>query len=74
MSLVETIIGDSDYDVDGYLLHFEKPRIALEVKWGNKEKDIDKIENKLLTIIAEKRVLFVTDKTNLRSEKISLMD
>ncbi|MHB1649788.1 MAG: AAA family ATPase [Thermoplasmataceae archaeon] len=73
-NLVETIIGDSDYDVDGYLLHFERPQIALEVKWGDKENDISKIENKLLTIIAEKRVLFVTDRTNLRSEKISLMD
>ena len=73
-NLVETIIEDSDYDVDGYLLHFKKPRIALEVKWGNKIKDISKIENKLLTIIAEKRVLFVTDRTNLSSEKISLMD
>ncbi|MHB1812505.1 MAG: AAA family ATPase [Thermoplasmataceae archaeon] len=73
-NLVETIIEDSDYDVDGYLLHFKKPRIALEVKWGNKIKNISKIENKLLTIIAEKRVLFVTDRTNLRSEKISLMD
>ncbi len=73
-NLVETIIEDSDYDVDGYLLHFERPQIALEVKWGNKIKDISKIENKLLTIIAEKRVLFVTDRTNLSSEKISLMD
>ena len=73
-NLVETIIEDSDYDVDGYLLHFERPQIALEVKWGDKENDISKIENKLLTIIAEKRVLFVTDRTNLSSEKISLMD
>ncbi|MHB8359294.1 MAG: AAA family ATPase [Thermoplasmataceae archaeon] len=73
-NLVETIIEDSDYDVDGYLLHFERAQIALEVKWGNKIKNISKIENKLLTIIAEKRVLFVTDRTNLRSEKISLMD
>ena len=73
-NLVETIIEDSDYDVAGYLLHFERPQIALEVKWGNKIKDISKIENKLLTIIAEKRVLFVTDRTNLSSEKISLMD
>ena len=73
-NLVETIIEDSDYDVAGYLLHFERPQIALEVKWGDKENDISKIENKLLTIIAEKRVLFVTDRTNLSSEKISLMD
>ncbi len=73
-NLVETIIEDSDYDVDGYLLHFKKPQIALEVKWRNKVKDIGKIETNLLSLIAEKRVLFVTDRSNLRSEKISLMD
>ena len=73
-NLVETIIEDSDYDVDGYLLRFKKPQIALEVKWRNKVRDIGKIETNLLSLIAEKRVLFVTDKSELRSEKISLMD
>ena len=73
-NLVETIIEDSDYDVDGYLLHFKKPQIALEVKWRIKVRDIGKIETNLLSLIAEKRVLFVTDKSELRSEKISLMD
>ena len=73
-NLVETIIKDSDYDVDGYLLRFKKPQIALEVKWRDKVRDIGKIETNLLSIIAEKRVLFVTDKSDLRSEKISLMD
>ena len=73
-NLVETIIEDSDYDVDGYLFRFKKPQIALEVKWRNKVRDIGKFETNLLSIIAEKRVLFVTDKSDLRSEKISLMD
>ncbi len=73
-SLIETIVEDSDYEVDGYLLRFEKPQVALEVKWENRVRDIDKIETNLLSIIAEERVLFVTDRSDLKSERIRLMD
>jgi hypothetical protein len=72
--LIETIMEDADYDVDGYLLHFKKPEIALEVKWRKNIKDIKQIESKLLSVDAEKHILFVQDKTNLFSDKMMIID
>lgn len=63
--LMETIIEDSDYDVDGYLLHYKNPEIALEVKWRNSINDINEIESKLMAIDAKRHLLFVQDRTNL---------
>ncbi len=72
--LMETIIEDSDYDVDGYLLHYKNPEIALEVKWRNSIKDISEIESKLMAIDAKRHLLFVQDRTNLSSDRITIMD
>ena len=72
--LMETIIEDSDYDVDGYLLHYKKPEIALEVKWRNSIKHISEIETKLLAINAKRHLFFVQDRTNLSSDRITIMD
>ena len=72
--LMETIIEDSDYDVDGYLLHYKNPEIALEVKWRNSIKDISEIESKLMAIDAKRHLLFVQDRTNLSSDRITITD
>jgi hypothetical protein len=65
--LVENLFVDKDFEIDGILLKFKKPEIALEVKWGKVlQKDIKKIEQKLSRIKCSKRVLFVTDKESLK--------
>ncbi len=66
--LRESIIENSDFDIDGYLLKFKNPEISLEVKWKklNKE-DIAKAENNLSKIIAKKKILFVPDKKGIIS-------
>lgn len=72
--LIEGIIQDLDYDVDGYLLKFKKPEIALEVKWTRRVENLGKIESNLLKIKAKQHILFVQDKSGLRSDKIEIMD
>jgi hypothetical protein len=71
---METIIEDRDYDVDSYLLHYKKPEIALEVKWRNSIKDISEIQSKLMAIDAKRHLHFVQDRTNLSSNRITIMD
>lgn len=72
--LIETIIEDADYDVDGFLLKSEKPRIALEVKWRDHINDLRTIETKLRRISAPEHILFVPDKRGLKGEQITILD
>ncbi len=64
--LTEAIIESKDFEVDGCLLKFNKPEIALEVKWGKLEaKDIKEIEEKLTKVQAKRKILFVQNKENI---------
>ena len=66
--LRESVIEAKDYEIDGCLLRFSKPEIAVEVKWKklNKE-DIRKSEETLSKINSKKKILFVQDKAGIRS-------
>ena len=72
--LVETIIEDSDFEVDGYLIKHDKPHIALEVKWRNRVRELHTIESNLRRIPAESHILFVPDKEVLQSKLIRVVD
>ncbi len=75
--LRESIIETKDFDVDGYLLKFKKPEIALEVKWGKMNKDdVLRAVEKLQKINAPKRILFVRDKKGLKdiSSSVEIID
>ncbi len=72
--LRESIIEAADYDVDGCLLKFKKPEIALEVKWGAlRSEDIQKSEEIMNKIDAPRKILFVPDKQGIQSA-LELMD
>jgi len=73
--LSETLVEMEGFEIDGCLLRFKKPEIALEVKWGAVTKgDIKKTEANLQKINAKKRVLFVQDKGAASSEILKIMD
>lgn len=66
--LRETVVEIRDFEVDGCLLKFKKPEIALEVKWKKLAKsDILGSEENLGKINAPRKVLFVQDKNNVDS-------
>jgi len=73
--LEEAVFEAKDFDVDGCLLKFKKPEIALEVKWG-KNINIEEVEHNLKKIKAKKKILFVPDKKliNKKDEKIEIID
>ncbi len=66
--LRESIFEAKDFDIDGILLKFKKPEIALEVKWGGLgKKEIDRAEEVLGKIDATRKLLFVKDKKIIKS-------
>ncbi len=72
--LIENVIDAADFEVDGVLLKFKKPEIALEVKWKKLgEKEIRQIEEKLNQIQVKEKILFVPDKTGIKST-LTVMD
>ncbi len=72
--LKESIFEAKDFDIDGILLKFKKPEIALEVKWGRmNKKEIDKAEEVLGKIDAPRRILFVQNKKGI-SSKLEVLD
>jgi hypothetical protein len=72
--LRESLIESKDFDVDGCLLKFKKPEIALEIKWGDLDKeDILRSEEILEKIDAPKKFLFVADKKGINS-KLNVVD
>lgn len=73
--LHETIIESADFEVDGYLLKFKKPQLALEVKWGALDKkDLAKVEEHLASVYAPHKILFVPDKKDIKSTMLKVMD
>lgn len=74
LGLKESVIEGKDFDVDGYLLKFKKPEVALEVKWGKiSYKDILRAEEILSMVNVAKKIIFVQDKKAIKS-KLTLMD
>ena len=71
--LEETLFEAKDYDVDGCLLKFKIPEIALEIKWGKKI-NIEEIENNLKRIKSKKKLLFVQDKREIKVDKKNHID
>lgn len=81
LGLTESVAEGSDYEVDGLLLKFKKPEVALEVKWKKsiKQEDIEKAIKNLNKFTVKRKILFVPDKQMLHSFKeelkpIELMD
>ncbi len=73
--LEETLFEAKDFDVDGCLLKFKKPEIALEVKWCKKI-NIKEIENNLKKIKAKRKMLFVPNRNDIKnkSSNIEIVD
>jgi hypothetical protein len=65
--LIENIIHEKDFELDGCLLKFKKPEIALEVKW-RKDINIEKIVMNLRRINTKRKILFVIDKNKMKSK------
>lgn len=76
--LMENVILERDYDVDGYLTKFKKGEIALEVKWKKTvdAKDIERAEQVLSRFPAKRRLLLVPDKNSIshRSSVLEIID
>jgi hypothetical protein len=62
-SLEECVHDAKDFEVDGILLKFKRPEIALEVKWEKvRGEELKRITEKLAVIPARRKVLFLPDK------------
>ncbi len=71
--LTETILESGDFEVDGILLKFKKPEIALEVKWKNPEiKEIVQMEAKLGKTEAKTKIIFVPDKNKIKTRAMAM--
>jgi len=68
LGLRESISEASDFEVDGILLRFTKPELAMEVKWKTKitNEDLEKAEKNLEKINAKQKLIFVPDKTQVQ--------
>ena len=62
--LEETVVQAKDFDVDGCLLKFKKPEVALGVKWRQKV-NTNEISKNLKKVNAKKHLLFVPDKRKI---------
>ena len=69
LGLEESVIQGADFDVDACLLRFDKPQMAMEVKWKNKidAQDFKRAEKNLDKVDAKERVLFVPDKMGIKT-------
>lgn len=74
LGLIETIMEDADYDVDGYLLRFQTLSMTLEVKWKKHVSDLREVASKLLKIDALEHILMVPSKKGLESDQTKIMD
>ena len=74
--LTEAIAESKDYDIDGLLMKFKKPEIAIEVKWGRKVDiaEVMEAERKLARINTKRKVLFVPNKAGLSSKILEILD
>lgn len=79
--LIEGVVKERDYDVDGLLLKFGRPEIALEVKWKSRvsRQDAERAAETLSRVHARRRLLFVPDKRRVsfkpkQLEVVDIMD
>jgi len=73
--LRESVLQTKDFDVDGCLLKFNKPEVAMEVKWGRvSDKDVRKAEETLSRISSERKILFIPDKKIVGSSILEILD
>jgi len=73
--LRESVLQTKDFDVDGCLLKFNKPEVAMEVKWGRvSDKDVRKAEETLSRISSERKILFIPDKKIVGSSMLEILD
>jgi len=72
--LIEMVAEGKDFEVDGLLVKFKKPEIALEVKWKELDKkEIIKVQEHLDSVAASRKILFVPDKKDIKSA-LEVMD
>lgn len=64
VGLNEHIVQEKDYEIDGCLLKFKNPEIALEVKWG-KHIDFTRVQENLSRVSAKRKILFAPDKKKI---------
>ena len=76
LGLEESVVEARDFDVDGCLLRFGKPEVALEVKWREKlgEGEVRKIVERLSGLGVKRRMLFVPDKRKVAAEGVEVVD
>ncbi len=75
--LTETVVQTTDSEIDGLLLRFKKPEIAMEVKWKEKidKKDIADAEKNLEKVTAKEKWLVVPDKKKVKQKtKLKVVD
>ena len=74
--LEESVAEARDFDVDGCLLRFKKPEVALEVKWRDElgVEEVEKIVEKLSRLGTKRKMLFVPDKRRVRAEGAEVVD
>uniref|UniRef100_A0A7V3YLN4 DUF234 domain-containing protein n=1 Tax=Candidatus Caldatribacterium californiense TaxID=1454726 RepID=A0A7V3YLN4_9BACT len=64
LGLEESVAEAKDFEVDGCLLRFEKPEVALEVKWREKlaDTEVRKIAERLERFGARRKMIFVPER------------
>jgi len=74
--LEESVAEEKDFEVDGCLLRFKKPEIALEVKWREElgGGEVGEAVERLERLGAKRKILFVPDKRKVRAEGAEVRD
>ncbi len=75
--LVETVVQEKEFGIDGLLLRFRKPEIVIEVKWKEKidKSDVVQTEKNLERINAKEKWLVVPDKKLVKIKtKLKVVD
>jgi len=67
-NLEEALFEAKDFDVDGCLLKFKKPEIALEVKWSDRI-NINEVVHSLNKVQSKEKILFVPDKKKIAKKR-----
>jgi AAA+ ATPase superfamily predicted ATPase len=74
--LKETIVETPEYDIDALLLRYQQPEHAVEIKWKKTitPADVTRAEDILGKTSANKKSLFVPDKTDVPETDLDLLD
>lgn len=76
MGLEENILETKDFDIDACLVKFKKIDTTVEIKWKDRirDKEIEKIIENLEKVNPKTKLLFVPDKTKIKTKKIKVVD